>query len=247
MNNELSNKVVVVTGSSRGIGRELIIKLALEGASVVINYKDNYEKALKLFRYVNNFNKKCLLVQADVSKEDEVKRLYKETIEKFNSVDVLINNAGICSDNYIQFMSLEQWDEVINTNLRSVFLCSRIFSKAMIKRRHGKIINVSSIKGLLGSEGQCNYSASKAGVVGLTKSLAKELGAFNISVNAICPGFIVTDLNRESSNKARIAQEMSVLNVNNSLNDLLNFVVYMSSEKLKGVSGQVFSLDSRIL
>ena len=149
MNNELSNKVVVVTGSSRGIGRELIIKLALEGASVVINYKDNYEKALKLFRYVNNFNKKCLLVQADVSKEDEVKRLYKETIEKFNSVDVLINNAGICSDNYIQFMSLEQWDEVINTNLRSVFLCSRIFSKAMIKRRHGKIINVSSIKGLL--------------------------------------------------------------------------------------------------
>lgn len=246
MNIDVFDKVIVITGSSRGIGRALAIKFAQEGASVVINYVSNYEEARELFDYINTFNNRCIMFRADVSDENDVRKLYDETIKNFGTVDILINNAGICNDNYIQFMTYDQWNSVIGTNLSSVFLCSRIFSKAMIKKRKGKIINIASVKGRLGSEGQCNYSASKAGMIGFTKSLAKEVGGFNISVNAVCPGFIVTDLNRTNENKKRIAKEMSALSTNGGLNDLVNFVLFLSSDNLSGVSGQVFQLDSRI-
>ena len=246
MDISLDGKVVLVTGSSRGLGREMIVRFAKENASVVINYCKNKEAAKELYDQICEYNSNCLLVQADVTKEQDVQNLYKQVLKKFGKIDVLINNAGKCSDNYVQFMSLDQWNEVIMTNLTSIYLCSRIFSRKMIANGKGKIINIASLKGQLGSEGQCNYAASKAGVIGLTKSLAKEMGTYGISVNTICPGFIVTDLNRMNRNKAQIAERMSILRDKRSLEDFLSFVMMLCSDKLIGISGQVFNLDSRI-
>lgn len=243
---DLKGKIIVVTGSSRGLGREMVRLFAKEGASVVINYIKDEASALALEQEIKKENTNYLIVQADVTKEEDVCKLYHATIDRFGKVDVLINNAGKCNDNYVQFMSLEQWNDVITTNLTSMYLCSRIFSKKMISTGGGKIINISSLKGQLGSEGQCNYSASKAGVIGLTKALAKEMGKSGVSVNAICPGFIATDLNRLNENKAKIAERMSIYKEQRSLQDFLTFVLMLSSEHLQGISGQVFNLDSRI-
>lgn len=246
MNIDIANKVVVITGSSRGVGKEIAKKFSKENAKVVINYNNSHCEALQLYYEIKEYNKNCILVKADVSNYQEVKRLCKETIKAFGTVDILINNAGICIDNFITLMTPFQWESVIYTNLNSVFLCSKIFSKEMIKRKNGKIINIASLKGQVGSEGQSNYSASKAGIIGFTKALAKELGRFNISVNAICPGYIVTDLNKNNNKKKVISKEMSAMNVDNNIDDLINFLIYVSSDKFNYVSGRVFNLDSRI-
>lgn len=246
MDVNLEGKVVVVTGSSRGLGREMVVRFAKENAFVVINYCTNIECALELHDYISRYNSNCIMVQADVTKEKDVQKMYGQVLKRFGKIDVLINNVGKCADNYVQFMNLEQWNEVITTNLTSIYLCSRVFSRKMIANGRGKIINIASLKGQLGSEGQSNYAASKAGVIGLTKSLAKEMGGFGVSVNAICPGFIVTDLNRTNSNKAEIAERMSILKEKRSLEDFLSFVMLLSSDELIGISGQVFNLDSRI-
>lgn len=247
MNIDLSDKVIVVTGSSRGLGSVMVRYLSLNGAKVIINYKKNREDAEKLFGEISEYNDKCCMIQADVTDEESVKQFYDTVIKKYGKVDVLINNAGACSDSYIQFMKYNQWDSVIKTNLYSTFLCSRVFSKSMIKNGGGKIINIASLKGQIGSEGQCNYSASKAGVIGLTKALAREFGGYNISVNAICPGFIVTDLNKGNKNKVEYATEMSAMSTEHALTDLANFVAYFCSDYVKGISGREFNLDSRIL
>lgn len=247
MNIDLSEKVVVVTGSSRGLGSIMVRYLAANSAQTIINYKSNQKAAEELLSEISETNDKCSIVQADVTKEDEVKVLYHTVIEQYGRVDILINNVGVCDDNYIQFMSLEQWNHVLESNLYSTFLCSRLFSKAMIKNGRGKIINIASLKGQIGSEGQCNYSASKAGVIGLTKALAREFGGYNISVNVVCPGFVMTDLNRDNKNKAEYALKMSAMNLEYSLSDLGNFIVYFCSDYVKGISGREFNLDSRIL
>lgn len=248
MNIDLKERVIVITGASRGLGKNMARKFASEGAGVVINYHKNEKNANDLLSEIQNKfnNKNCVVFKADVTNEKEVLSFYHSVMEKYGRVDVLINNAGKVSDNYLNFMSSEQWDDVISTNLTSAYLCSRIFSKNMIYNRSGKIINISSLKGQRGSEGQCNYAASKAGLIGFTKSLAKEIGPLGISVNAVCPGFIVTDLNRGSTLKSEIASNMSVLNNHNSLEDFLDFMVALSSSKFSGISGQVFNLDSRI-
>lgn len=247
MNIDISNKVVVITGSSRGIGKEMAKKLAEEKAKVVINYSKSDDDALLLFTKLTEVNQNCLLVKADVTKQNEAQRLCKETIKAYGQVNVLINNAGMCSDNLLPIMTEKQWKQVLNVNLNSVFLCSRYFSKEMIKQKQGKILNIASLKGQLGCEGQTNYCASKAGVIGFTKALAKELGRYDISVNAICPGFIVTDLNRKNKEKREIAEKMSVLSSQKTLDDLLNFMIYISSDNFNSVSGRVFNIDSRII
>lgn len=248
MNIDLNERVVVITGSSRGLGKNMARKFASEGARVVINYHKNEKDAKNLLSEIQDKfnNMSCVAFRADVTNEKDVLSLYHFVMEKYGRVDVLINNAGKISDNYLHFMSNEQWNDVISTNLTSAYLCSRIFSKNMIYNKSGKIINISSLKGQRGSEGQCNYAASKAGLIGFTKSLAKEIGPFGISVNAVCPGFIVTDLNRDNLLKSEIASNMSVLNTCNSLEDFLDFMVVMSSSYFTGISGQVFNLDSRI-
>lgn len=243
---DLKNKTIVITGSSKGIGREMAYRFAYEGANIVINYRTSFEKAESLLEEIRKINTNCIAVRADVTKLDEVEHLYRETISYFGKVDILFNNAGLCSDNRITMMSEDQWTKIIDVNLNSVFLCSKVFSKDMIKNKSGKIVNIASMKGQNGCEGQTNYSASKAGVIGFTKALAKELGHFEISVNSVCPGFIVTDLNRHNEEKQIIARNQSVINSDNALHDLLNFLVFLVSDKCKGVSGRTFNIDSRI-
>lgn len=243
---DISGKVVVITGTSKGIGSKLVKSFAKENAKVVINYYHSEKQARELFNEVSSYTHYCILVKADVTNPNNVSLLYHETIKAFGRVDVLINNAGICDDNLIQMMPLEQWQKVIEVNLTGAFLCCREFSKIMIKQRSGKIINIASLKGQEGCVGQVNYSASKAGLIGLTKSLAKELGQYNIAVNAVCPGFIITDLNRNDHKKKEIAEHKSLLSINFALDDVVNFIIYISSNLFLGISGREFNLDSRL-
>ncbi|MGN6713640.1 SDR family NAD(P)-dependent oxidoreductase [Anaerocolumna jejuensis] len=242
---DVSNKVVVITGASKGIGSELARTFAKENSKVVINYNHSEEKAHQLFNEISEFNENCMLIKADITNPSDVSNMYHEVVSKYGSVDILINNAGVCDDNLIQMMSLEQWKRVIDINLTGCFLCSREFSKIMIKQKFGKIINIASLKGQEGCVGQVNYTASKAGLISFTKSLAKELGRYNIAVNAICPGFIVTDLNRHNEKKKVVAQERSLLAIDNSLGDLIKYILFISSDNISSISGQVFNLDSR--
>lgn len=244
---DIAGIVVVITGASRGIGAELVRVFAKEGAHVVVNYNSSEKLAYSLLDEISSYNTNCIAVKADVTKQEEVSRLYGTVISKYGKVDILINNAGICDDNLIQLMPEEQWRHVIDINLTGAYLCSRIFSKIMINQKKGKIINISSLKGQEGCVGQTNYAASKAGLIGFTKSLAKELGRYSIPVNAVCPGFIVTDLNRHNKQKQDVAKSKSLLTIDHSMEDLTNFLVYMSSERFKGISGQVYNLDSRLL
>ena len=246
MNINLENKVVIITGSSRGIGKDMAIHFAKEGAKVVINYCKSDIEAKLLYKKIVAFNKNVIIVKADISKEPEVVKLCKKVHDSFGQIDVLINNAGICEDDYLFYLNLEKWNRVISTNLTGTYLCCRIIGHYMMKNGYGKIINISSLKGQRGSEGQANYAASKAGMIGFTKSIAREFGDYNVAVNVVCPGYIKTDLNRFDFTKANIARQMSTLEIEQSRNDLLNFVLYMSSECMQGISGQVFNLDSRI-
>ena len=242
----LQGKVIVVTGGSRGIGRALIREFSNENAKVVICYYNSENEANELYEELIIKNLDCIKVKADVTNIDDVKRLRDQTIAYFGKIDVLINNAGVCDDNNIQAMSLNQWERVIDVNLTGVYLCCKVFSQIMINQKSGKIINISSLKGQEGSAGQTNYSTSKAGLIGFSKSLAKELGKFKIIVNVVCPGFILTDLNDSSSEKKRIAEKRSSLPMDKNLQDLLHFLVYMSSDKMLNISGQVFNIDSRL-
>lgn len=243
---DLAEKVIVITGSSRGIGSKLVKAFSEESSKIVINYNNSEDAAENLYNEITQSNKNCIKVKADVTNQDDIKALYNETILKFGKVDVLINNAGICDDNLIQMMPEEQWRKVIDVNLTGAYLCCRTFSKIMIRQNFGKIINIASLKGQEGCEGQTNYSASKAGLIGFTLALAKELGRFNISVNAICPGFIVTDINRHNEEKKKIAEGRSLLSIDSNLQDLIDFILYISSDKMRSVSGQVFNVDSRM-
>lgn len=243
---DLSEKVIVVTGASGGRGQTLIKAIAKEGAFVVINYKNSYLEAQYLKDKVIEYGSKCLVVQGDVSNISDVINLYKLTIEKFGKVDILINNAGIIDDAKISEMSYEKWIDVIDTNLTGTFNCCKIFSESMIHQKKGKIINIASIKGQNGSAEQVNYSASKSGVIGLTKALAKELGEYNISVNAICPGYIRTNLNKDNYTKYLKAIDESCLGIEKCEQDLISFILLFSSDKISSVSGRIFNLDSRI-
>lgn len=247
MNVEFDNKVVVITGASRGLGKSLAIAFAKSGADVVANYRSNKEEAMKTLKELKKYNVDNEMLCADVTNDADVNKMYSYVMKKYGKVDVLINNAGINSDDYANLMSKDKWDKVINTNLTGVFLCTRYFSKNMIKNRTGKIINISSLKGQLGSEGQSNYAASKAGVIGYSRSLAKELGEVGVSINVVCPGYIKTDLNSNNAYKCQIANQMSAMSTDYCLDDYINFTLFLASDNLKGVSGQVFNIDSRIM
>lgn len=243
---DISDKVVVITGASRGVGMELAKAFAKEQAKIVINYNQSEDQAKKLFDEISLYNKNCMIIKADVGNQSNVIKMYQEIYNRYGCIDVLINNAGICDDDLMQMMSIEQWQKVIDINITGTFLCCREVSKIMINQNYGKIINIASLKGQKGSSRQCNYAASKAAIIALTKSLADELGQYNIAVNAVCPGFIVTDLNRFDIMKEKIARSQSVMTIEHSLSDLISFLVFISSNLVSGVSGQVFNFDSRI-
>lgn len=244
---DIKGKVVVITGSSKGIGSALARGLAHEGAHVVINYRNSEQEAMNLYQNLSENQNACLTVKADVSREEEVQMLYDQTIEHFGQVDVLINNAGICSDGTMEHLSICDWQRVIDVNLTGCFLCCKYFTNHMRSRRQGKVFNIASLMGQTGSAGQTNYATSKAAMMGFTKSLAKEVGEYNILANCVCPGFIQTDLNAGREDKVARAKRQSVIEGADALNDLVNFMVFASSDCFRGVSGQIFHLDARIL
>lgn len=190
----LINKTAVVTGASRGIGRSIAIDLAKKGANVVVNYSGNEAKANEVVDEIKALGQQAFAVKADVSNAEEVQALMKQAVDTFGSIDILVNNAGITKDNLLMRMKENEWDDVININLKGVFNCTKAVTRQMMKQRSGRIINVASVVGVCGNPGQANYVAAKAGVIGLTKTTAKELASRHITVNAVAPGFISTDM-----------------------------------------------------
>ena len=193
----LEGQTAVVTGASRGIGKAIAILLAKEGAEVIINYSSSLENANKVVSEINSLGGKAYPLQADISNENSVNELIKAVLEKNKQIDVLVNNAGITKDGLLMRMKTEDWQKVVDLNLSGVFYCTRAVSRQMLKQKKGRIINITSVVGLMGNPGQSNYSAAKAGVIGLTQSAAKEFASRGITVNAVAPGFISTDMTKD--------------------------------------------------
>ena len=198
----LEGQTAIVTGASRGIGKAIAIFLAKEGAEVIINYSSSLENANKVVSEINSFGGKAYPLQADISNENSVNELVKTVLEKNNKIDVLVNNAGITKDGLLMRMKTDDWQKVLDLNLSGVFYCTRAVSRQMLKQKKGRIINITSVVGLMGNPGQANYSAAKAGVVGLTQSAAKEFASRGITVNAVAPGFISTDMTKDLNSES---------------------------------------------
>ncbi len=239
----LSDKVAVVTGASRGIGRSIAIALAAQGAKVVASAR-NAEALAELIEEIKAQGGDALAVVGDVAVEDDANNLVKQALEAYGQVDVFINNAGITRDGLLLRMKNEDWDAVLDTNLKGAFLCTRAVAKVMSKQRSGRIINISSVVGEMGNAGQANYCASKAGLLGLTKSVARELARRNVTVNAITPGFIVTDMTDEMTDKAREAMtEQIPLGRLGTAEDIANVVIFLASDQSAYITGQVLGVN----
>ncbi|MDV2580566.1 3-oxoacyl-[acyl-carrier-protein] reductase [Alkalibacillus haloalkaliphilus] len=240
----LEGKAALVTGASRGIGKAIAIELAKQGANVVVNYAGSKDKAEAVVDEIKQLGRDAFAVQANVSNSDEVKDIIKQTVDHFGSLDILVNNAGITRDNLLMRMKEEEFDEVIDTNLKGVFNCLKGVTRQMMKQRSGKIINVASIVGVTGNPGQANYVAAKSGVIGMTKSVAKELAARNVNVNAVAPGFIATDMTDELSDEAK--QQMYDLIPLDRLGDpedVAKVVRFLASDDANYMTGQTIHVD----
>lgn len=240
----LKGKCAVITGASRGIGKCIATKFAKEGANVVINYRNNEEEALKVKQELEDLGSQVLVVKADVSELEQAENLIKEAKKEFERVDILVNNAGITKDNLIIRMKEEDFDSVIKTNLKGAFNCLKAVTPIMLKQKYGKIVNMASVVGVVGNPGQVNYCASKAGLIGMTKSLAKEIGSRNITVNAIAPGFIDTDMTKILSDdqKKKILSQIP-LNKFGNVEDIANVALFLGSENSNYITGQVIHVD----
>ena len=240
----LKDKCAVITGASRGIGKAIAIKFAKEGANIVINYRNNEEEALKVKEELDALGSKTLVVKADVSEIKEAEYLIKEAKKEFGKVDILVNNAGITKDNLLIRMKEEDFENVIKVNLKGAFNCLKAVTPIMLKQRSGKIVNMSSVVGVVGNPGQVNYCASKAGLIGMTKSLAREIGSRGITVNAIAPGFIDTDMTRvlNDDQKKNILSQIP-LNRFGSVEDIANTAVFLASDNSNYITGQVIHVD----
>ncbi|MFA6074451.1 MAG: 3-oxoacyl-[acyl-carrier-protein] reductase [Negativicutes bacterium] len=240
----LDNKVAVVTGGSRGIGRAVVAQLAGQGANIVINYAGNIGAAEESKRVAEALGVEVLLFKGDVSDATACEAMIAATVEKFGRIDILVNNAGITRDNLLMRMKQEEWDAVINTNLTGVYNCCKAVVKPMMKQRSGCIINMTSVIGQIGNAGQANYAAAKAGVIGLTKSLAKELAARNIRVNAIAPGFISTDMTAELNEKVveQLVSQIPLARLGKA-DDVAYIAGFLASDFASYITGQVINVD----
>lgn len=240
----LKGKVALVTGASRGIGKAIAVSLAKQGAFVIVNYNGSKEKAEEVAAQIRSDGGEAECFQCDVADFDKCGEMVNEIIEKHGHVDILVNNAGITRDGLLMKMSEQDFDSVISTNLKGAFHTIRHLSKYLLKQRSGKIINISSVSGVMGNAGQANYSASKAGIIGLTKSVAKELGSRGITVNAIAPGFIETDMTDAMPEKAKeaVMSQITLKRVGKP-QDIANAVVFLASENADYITGQVISVD----
>ncbi|MEB3216814.1 MAG: 3-oxoacyl-[acyl-carrier-protein] reductase [Nostocales cyanobacterium 94392] len=238
----LRSQVAVVTGASRGIGRAIAQELATLGANVVVNYASSSQAAEELVSEITAAGGSAIALQADVSQAEEVDTLINTVLEKFNRIDILVNNAGITRDTLLLRMKPEDWQAVINLNLTGVFLCTRAVSKTMLKKRSGRIINIASVAGQMGNPGQANYSAAKAGVIGLTKTLAKEFSSRGITVNAVSPGFIETDMT--SGLQSEEILKMIPLGRYGKPEEIAGMVRFLAADTAAAyITGQVFNVD----
>ncbi|WP_042144893.1 3-oxoacyl-[acyl-carrier-protein] reductase [Paucisalibacillus sp. EB02] len=240
----LTGKTAIVTGGSRGIGRSIALELAKNGANIVVNYAGSEAKAQAVVEEIEELGVKAFKVQADVADEQQVKEMVKFTTDTFGSVDILVNNAGITRDNLLMRMKETEFDQVINTNLKGVFVCTKSVTRQMMKQRSGRIINVASIVGVSGNPGQANYVAAKAGVIGLTKTTAKELASRNILVNAIAPGFISTDMTDQLTDEQRDSMlGLIPLAKLGEPEDVAKVVRFLASDDANYITGQTIHID----
>lgn len=240
----LQGKNALVTGASRGIGRAIAIELARQGANVAVNYAGSEARAEAVVQEIEQMGLKSFKVQADVANESDVKEMVKAVTSKFGSLDILVNNAGVTKDNLLMRMKEAEFDQVINTNLKGVFVCTKAVTRQMMKQKSGKIINVASVVGVTGNPGQANYAAAKAGVIGLTKTTAKELASRNIYVNAVAPGFISTDMTDQLTEEQRAGMlAMIPLAKLGTPQEVASVVRFLASDDASYITGQTIHID----
>jgi 3-oxoacyl-[acyl-carrier protein] reductase len=239
-----NGKTAVVTGGSRGIGRSICLELAKLGANVAFTYNSNEALALKVKEELEELGVRSMAIKADTTSRDEIKALADSVYGEFGAVDFLINNAGVTADNLLIRMKDEDWNKVIDTNLTGVFITTQEFGKKMIKAKTGRIVNITSIVGIMGNAGQANYSASKAGVIGFTKSVAKEFSSRNVLVNAVAPGFIATDMTAKlSDDMIEGYKKVIPLGKMGTAQDIANTVIFLCSDMASYITGQIISVD----
>lgn len=240
----LEGKVALVTGASRGIGRETALTLAGCGAAVAVNYNGSKERADEVVKEIAANGGRAIAIQANVALPQDTEKLFDETLAAFGKVDILVNNAGITKDNLILKMSEEEYDAVLDTNLKGAFLCMKHAAKLMLKQRGGRIINIASISGVVGNAGQANYCAAKAGLIGLTKSLARELGSRGITVNAVAPGFIETDMTQKLPDQVKEGMLAQIpLKRAGSAKDVAQAVAFLASDGASYITGQTLQVN----
>jgi 3-oxoacyl-[acyl-carrier protein] reductase len=240
----LTGKTALVTGASRGIGRAIALSLAEAGADVAVNYAGSEASAAEVVGLIEGMGRKAFKIKADVSSVQEVEEMFKQVLESFGKLDILVNNAGITRDNLLMRMKEDEFDQVIATNLKGVFNCLKAATRPMMKQRYGRIINISSVVGVLGNPGQVNYVAAKAGVIGMTKATAKELSSRGITVNAVAPGFIETDMTDKLTEETRsqLLQQIPLARLGQP-DDIAKAVRFLASDDASYMTGQTIHVD----